>query len=158
MNKILISLATVFSVLTWEALALALDSKIPNPPNPIETRFELPKTNSHLGKTGPHGGQIVSHRGEKFEIKLDQERKQLDIYAPPPEHVEVTRPDQVGVTLYKDDHTGQTVRLKSVEPAQAGVVHYQGEVSPSEAPYVAVGLQFELSPTPAQTAKPSEDK
>ena len=119
------------------------------PPIPLHSK-KLPP-----GQKGPHGGQIVSHDGKKFEIKLNQDSEQLDVYSSDGSQVPQ---NNLGITLYKQDKTGQTIRLKAVEPPRSGEIHYQGKVSPTDAPFVAFGIQLDLSPTPEKSPSPGPEK
>ena len=86
-----------------------------------------------------------TRKNKKFEIKVDPKTNQVDVYSPKSTNV---RPENMNVTLYKDDKTGQTVRLRSVGPTEDGINHYQGRASIGEAPYVSFGFQFDLNPQP----------
>lgn len=105
------------------------------------------------GKIGPHGGQIVTESGREYEVNVNNETGQLDVYSEG-SPLNVNPPQNVGITLYKNNKTGQTIRLRAMNPPASGFVHYQGEVSPLEGPFMAFGLQFNLEPTPANTSTP----
>jgi hypothetical protein len=131
-------------------------------PNPTPSIFPLnPLQDKEKDKTksskGPHGGQVVTHQGKRFEIKLDPQGQKVEVFTPGG----VTHPNQPispGITLYKSDKTGETVKLNSMAPPRDGWFHYQGQLSPTNIPYVAFGLQFDLSPiAPSPSPNPEDE-
>lgn len=120
-----------------------------------ETTSKTPLTAQSPQEIGPHGGKVVNQKGKRFEIKLDEKNNHVDIYSPDSTSV---RPENMSITLYNDDKTGQKVKLKAVPPTPDGFNHYEGRLSITEAPFISFGLQFDLSPKPESKQPPKEEQ
>lgn len=123
-------------------------------PTPGQTASLGTSNNSADSKeVGKHGGKVVTHKGRKFEIKVDKKANHLDVYTAGEQKLD--KPENLSVLLYKDPDTAQTIRLQPMGTTMEGDYHYrgsyQGFVTPAEAPFVAFGLQFDLSPNPTST-------
>ncbi len=104
------------------------------------------QANPMLQDVGPHGGNIHRENGQNYEVNLNPQSGQLDVYTESTAF-NANPPQNAAITLYKNDQSGQTVRLKAMDPPADGFIHYQGQISPLEGPYIAFGIQFNLEPS-----------
>lgn len=83
---------------------------------------------------------------KKYEVKFNQLNRKVDVYTPA---TTGEIPENMTITLLHDKKTGQTVRLKAMQPTRAGYFHYQGQLDPSEASFIGFQLQFDLESPPS---------
>ncbi len=137
--------AVVFMLLLGSSAAplhslMASKSPLNQTTSPTSTLLPTASKPEHKG---PHGGIVVNRAGRDFEIKIDKLNQMLHVYTPSNQE---PQPQNMGVTLYQDKNTGQTIHLRTIGPPTDGYYHYQGQLDPSQSSSVAFGLQFDLEP------------
>jgi len=90
---------------------------------------------------GPHGGPIVENEENRFEVKLDTEKKRVQVYTLRSKKP----PKKVSVILYQNSTHGDTIELQAVDPSEA-LPRYEGQLSVANTPYVGVAVQISAFP------------
>ncbi|MEW6057348.1 MAG: hypothetical protein AB1540_12120 [Bdellovibrionota bacterium] len=90
---------------------------------------------------GPHGGHIVRSEAHQFEVKIDPDAKNIEVYTL---NKQRPAPKTMTITLFRESGTGQTIVLEAVN-LKDPLPRYQGELSLASGPYVGAELRFEIS-------------
>lgn len=91
--------------------------------------------------TGPHGGQVVQSEAHRFEVKIDPDGGNIEVYTL---NRRKQPPKNMSITLFRESGTGQTVTLNAVNMRDP-LPRYQGELSLASGSYVGAELRFEVS-------------
>jgi hypothetical protein len=106
------------------------------PDRPVNPMLSAPAGTSVMG---PHGGQVVSDGGNRFEVNINRESKKIDVYeietrTKPPNYLEITLFDEKGKPV--------RIALGSVG-LRDPVPHYSGELTIADQPNMGFELRFE---------------
>lgn len=89
---------------------------------------------------GPHGGKIVRSEEHEFEVKVQPNSKNLEVYTLSKKNA---APSRIAITLIPLSGPRQTVTLNAIN-LKDPLPKYQGELSLASGSYIGAELRFEL--------------